>query len=117
MSAEAIDEAPPTVRFHPSAAPAVAPAPQGELSDYVVQIVYREPGYAERSGIHRSYSGRFVVRARSLQTALAEAKSRFEQVAQQSGVGWIRDIDSINGRRLEPGERCEGSFDAGRAAR
>jgi hypothetical protein len=113
MSVEAVDEAPPTVRFHEAA----APGSQGELSDYVVRIVYREPEYAQRSGTNRSYSGRFIVRARSLQAALAEAKARFDEVAAQSGVGWVREIETISGRRLEPGEPREGSFDAERPAR
>lgn len=103
---ETIDDAPPTVRFHATAGPVL----QDELSDYVVRIVYREPGYARTSGTHKSYSGRFIVRARSLSAALAEAKARFDQVAAQSGVGWVREIESIHGRRLEPGESREGSF-------
>jgi hypothetical protein len=106
MSAATIDEAPPTVRFH--AAPSLAPS--GEPADYLVRIIYREPGYAQKSGTNRSYSGRFIVRARSLQAALAEAKARFDVLAAQSGVGWIRVIESIGGRRLEPGESREGSF-------
>ncbi len=106
MSIETIDDAPPTVRYHP----ATTPAPRVDLADYVVRILYREPGYAEKSGTHKQYSGRFIVRAGSLPSALAEAKARFHQIAAQSGVGWVRVIESIGGHLLEPGEPREGSW-------
>lgn len=105
MSIERVDDAPPTVRFHPGTA-------QDELGDYMVQILYREPGYARKSGTHRSYSGSFLVRARTLAAAIAEAKTRFEQLATQSSVSWIREIERIHGRKLEPGEPREGAIDA-----
>jgi len=108
MSIDSTDDAPATVRYL-----ATTPGVQlGDLADYVVRIVYREPDYARRTGTHRSYSGRFVVRARSLNAAVAEAKARFEQVAAQSAVGWEREIESIGGRPVEPGEPLEGAFGA-----
>jgi hypothetical protein len=104
MMTDRSNDAPPTVR-NPT-----TPTEQEDLADYVVRIVYREPGYALRSGTHRSYSGRFIVRATSLPAALSAAKSTFEHIAAQSGVRWVREIDSITGRRLEPGEPREGAI-------
>src|SRR5271170_4992429 len=67
---------------------------------YTVEITYREPGYAQRSGTDKPYGGRFVVRATDERHAIALAKAEFEAIAASSGVGWVRVIERIDCRRL-----------------
>jgi len=96
------DEEPPTARISE-----IPEAPSEQVDDYSVEIIYREPSYALYSGTDRAYSAGFLVRARSLNAAIAEARSRFEQIAALSGVSWSRVIESMSGRRLEPDEPRE----------
>lgn len=69
-------------------------------SAWIVDITYREPGYAQRSGIDKPHSGRFVVRAVDRNTAIEQAKIEFEAIARESGVGWVRVIERIDCQRI-----------------
>jgi hypothetical protein len=62
---------------------------------WFVWIFYREPSYAEHSGIHKTYSFRFVVQATDERAAVAKAKAEFAEMAATSGVGWGRVIERI----------------------
>lgn len=98
MAAHSNDEPPVTTRARP---PAVS---RSARFAYIVEITYREPGYAERSGTHEPYSGRFVVHAADELDAVTQAKVEFESVAAASGVGWVRVIERIDCRRANDGE-------------
>ncbi len=100
MLPDADDDAPITRRIPPSsgrgaarkraALPAPAPRPS-----WLVWIFYREPTYAQRSGIHETYSSRFAVRATDERAAIAQARAEFEAAAALSGVGWVRVIERV----------------------
>jgi hypothetical protein len=96
MSTTLHDDAPSTRRVS---------TPTGDEARYVVKITYREPGYAERSGTRKSYTGSFVVHAVSERDAVAQAKIEFESIAALSGVSWVRLVDRIECRRVRDGER------------
>jgi hypothetical protein len=67
---------------------------------YVVDITYREPGYAQRSGTDKPYGSRFLVEAIDERDAIAQAEAEFKALAQKSGVGWVRVIERIDCRQI-----------------
>ena len=76
-----------------SAAPRSCPR-----SRFTVVIKYREPTYALRLGEEREYSATFVVGAEDPDQARARGVARFEQFQALSGVGWTREIVSVEVR-------------------
>jgi hypothetical protein len=88
------DEAPTTRRV-----PRPSPVSTRERHTYLVEITYREPGYALHSGTDRPYSGRFVVQAAHEDEAVARAKAQFEALARASSVGWVRVIERVTCRQ------------------
>jgi len=63
---------------------------------YRVTILYREPSYERARGRRADpYSWSFEVEALSVDSARAEAMRRFDELARNSGVGWVRRIERV----------------------
>lgn len=60
---------------------------------FLVTVTYREPTFEERLGRDGPpYAWTFDVDAPDAETARAIAEARFGEAAQQSGVGWPREV-------------------------
>ena len=71
---------------------------------YAVIIPYREPTYELRRGSPPAvpYTARYEVEAATEAEAVKLAVRQFEQVARDSGAGWVREIEH-GAIRVEPG--------------
>ncbi|MHB8876998.1 MAG: hypothetical protein ACYC8T_25155 [Myxococcaceae bacterium] len=66
------------------------------VSDYVVEIRYREPTYEVRSGSKdQPYSWRYRISAGSEDEARAGALGQFAALAEVSSVGWVREVVGV----------------------
>jgi hypothetical protein len=57
-----------------------------------VTIPYHEPTYGVRSGDPKVYDAYYEVTAASRETAITQALSQFNELANESGVRWIREV-------------------------
>tara|TARA_R110002072_G_scaffold28182_2_gene90766 strand:+ start:138 stop:362 length:225 start_codon:yes stop_codon:yes gene_type:complete len=57
-----------------------------------VTIPYQEPTYSVRQGAQKTYDAFYVIEASSREAAIASALGRFEGLATESGVRWIREV-------------------------
>ncbi|MHB8876279.1 MAG: hypothetical protein ACYC8T_21515 [Myxococcaceae bacterium] len=66
------------------------------VSDYVVEIRYREPTYEVRAG-HKDepYSWRYRISAGNEDEARARALGQFAALADLSSVGWVREVIGV----------------------
>lgn len=67
-----------------------------------VKIPYQEPTYSARQGETKTYTCSYEVTAPSRDEAIREALRRFEGLAKESGVRWIREPleDQVDARAL-----------------
>lgn len=64
---------------------------------FLVEILYREPGYEARHGPREQpYRWRYAVSASSPATAEGMALAEFKTIASLSSVGWIREVVAVH---------------------